>query len=226
MNMQLIYISILFIVAGCTEMSKWVRTHLPWLPLLSLFGGILCLLAGLLWSRLSSAYFIVPAICIFLVFLVLLWRIIRKAPRAKPLLSNRKTLITSIAEFGDAAIDVITIQEELDKMDIQSPHLIPTQVVAARDDAYTSYEQTLKRIRHEKLEAGKAFDKPISDLIVFISTQVHLKVKKPSVYGGGQLPVLTPLQRAVRITEEVEKTVGKIEEIRQKGSDTADSESE
>jgi hypothetical protein len=118
-----------------------------------------------------------------------------------------------MAEFQDAAIELIKGQEYLDKMDAQSPNLVDVEAMTTRDRTYQIYEQAYKKIHSEKLVAGQAFEQPISDLIVFILAQVFFKTQKPLVYADSPLPVFTPLERTGRIAGKVVETIRKIDEI-------------
>ncbi len=134
-------------------------------------------------------------------------------------LPNRDTLFRAIALVQQTAIEVINRQDELDRMNEQSPYLVPTEQVGARNQSLVNYRNSMNALTTEKLVAGKAFEQTISDLIVFIEAQVFLKVEKPKIISGGTPPrSFTALELIGRIAGKVIETTEKIDQMNNQAS--------
>ncbi len=145
--------------------------------------------------------------------------------KPKPIpLPNRGELLRAISVVQDTCGELLMAQEQLDQMQTTSPYLANTELTGIRDYAKDEYEQAISRLNAESLVAGQAFEKILSDLIGYVTTQVWVHTAKPVFVGGDPQPNRTLLGTFGKIAGRVHMTIQKIEEISGQVPDTEGSQ--
>ncbi len=136
--------------------------------------------------------------------------------KPKPIpLPNRDELLRAISDVQMASGKFLMAQEQLDDLQTRSPNSAPIDAINTKSGAYTEYEQAMNKLAAEKMVAGKPFESLLSDLLVYISTQIWVKVAKPIIDGGKPEPLglRTALVTFGRIASRISKTIQELNEL-------------
>lgn len=120
MNEWVIAIGAAFLLAGFTKMNDWIDTHLPWLPWVFVYVGILIIITGIFWDTMFPEN--LPPSCYF--WLVIIVGVIgigiiigiqrRKKPREKrESTTNAETIQVLSAEAKELVVDARNIEIEV-----------------------------------------------------------------------------------------------------------------
>lgn len=147
--------------------------------------------------------------------------------KPKPIpISNRDELLRAISDVQMASGKFLMAQEQLDDLQARSPKTVPIDAINTKSGAHTEYEQAMNKLEAEKMVAGKPFESLLSDLIVYISTQIWMKEAKPIIYGGKPEPLgfRTALATFGRMASRISKAIQEINELTGQVPDNEDSQ--
>ena len=150
------------------------------------------------------------------------------ARRTRVPISNKNELVRAMSDVQTLSGQLLTAQELLDDLEATSPTLVHSDAIGKRDDSYAKYNEAMDKLCAEILVAGKPYESLLHDLSGYISTQVWVKMAKPTFSGATpqQARIRTALEYIGRIAGKVNEVRNKIDELTGQDHDKEDSQTE